>query len=68
MAKKAVPSVVALMNTLREIADTPKQGEPCPDDPEYAQDWTDLGIDRPVERLHAIIDAARAALAAAEEG
>jgi hypothetical protein len=50
---------------LHRIAETPKQGEPCPDDPRYAQAWDDDGIQRPVDALHELIDIARAAIAKA---
>jgi hypothetical protein len=42
---------------------TPKEGEPCPDDPAYKQSWSDGGIERPLEKLHEMIDEARNAFA-----
>ena len=52
--------IAALKAVLSSIAETPKQDEMCDG---FPQDWKDLGIERPVERLEQMIDGARAALA-----
>jgi hypothetical protein len=56
------PTPIDPWDTIRLIAETPKQGEPCPDDPRYSQAWDDDGIQRPLDALHGLIDIARAAL------
>jgi hypothetical protein len=60
----ALPDMLA---ALKEIAETPKHGEPCPKAPEFKQSWDDNSGRYAVDKLHEIIDAARAALAKAED-
>lgn len=51
-----------LVQAIRCIAETPKQGEPEPGDPQYTQVWDeDLGK-HAIEALHDQIDLARRAL------
>lgn len=56
----AAPSMAEL---IKDIAETPKHGEPCPDAPEFQQSWEDECGRYAIDRLHDIIDAARAAVA-----
>lgn len=55
-----------MLAALRDIAATPKQGEPEDANPNYVQNWEDEMGRYAIERLHAIIDTARALIAKAE--
>jgi hypothetical protein len=62
-ARNAAPD---MLEALRDIAKTPKQGEPEDGDPRYEQNWEDEMGRYAIKRLHTIIDTARAAIAKAE--
>lgn len=56
------PANAAVVAFLRRIAETPKAGEPCPEDPRYLQSWADEGGQYAIEVLQELIDGARALL------
>lgn len=56
-------SAPELLAVLRDVAETPKHGEPEPGDPEFDQDWEAEMGRYAIARLHELIDCARAAIA-----
>jgi hypothetical protein len=62
-SEDAEPTMLA---ALEEIASTPKHGEPCEDAPGGIQTWGEDSGQRAIDRLHAIVDQARAAIAKAK--
>ncbi|MFG1250065.1 hypothetical protein [Xanthobacter flavus] len=48
-----------VLGALQEIAATPKEGEPCPEDPRYQQSWSDENGRYAIDKLHELIDLAR---------
>lgn len=62
-AAMSVPVEPSRFDVLHEIAGTPKHGEPCPEAPEFPQSWTDDGGQYAIDKLHEIIESARAEIA-----
>ncbi len=58
----SAPELLAL---LKDLAETPKHGEPEPCDPEFHQDWEAEMGRYAIARLHELIDRARAVIAGA---
>ncbi len=58
-------SAPALLAVLQDVAGTPKHGEPEPCGAEFNQDWESDMSERAINRLHELIDCARAVIAKA---
>ena len=56
-------SASEMLAMLKDVAETPKHGEPEPSDPEFNQDWEAEMGRHAIARLHELIDCARAVIA-----
>jgi hypothetical protein len=59
---KLAAAAPELLAALAFVAETPKHGEPEPADPAYGQNWEEDFGRYAIDRLHEVIDVARAAL------